>query len=212
MGKMTPALLPLFPLHLVAFPRTRVPLHIFEERYKEMIGEAVANSTEFGIVLAQNEGILQVGCSMSVDKVINRYEDGRMDIIAVGVRRFEIEQLDQEKEYLRATVSFFDDDEQQETPPDVQFQALQQYKRWLELDEPRPFGDALLEDPQLSFQLAHSISDQPFRQSILQIRSEVERLKKVTSFLSESATKLRETARIRKAAPMNGHSSHLPNL
>ena len=58
--------LPLFPLEVVLFPRTALPLHIFEERYKEMIGEAIAARSEFGVVLTREKGIVNVGCTATV--------------------------------------------------------------------------------------------------------------------------------------------------
>ena len=108
---MPSRLLPLFPLQVVVFPRTQLPLHIFEERYKVMIGEAIAKNTEFGIVLAKDDGIVNAGCTVVVDKVLKTYPDGRMDIVARGRRRFEIVMLNQEKDYLQGEVEFFDDDE-----------------------------------------------------------------------------------------------------
>src|SRR5512147_621762 len=94
-------LLPLFPLQVVVFPRTSLPLHIFEDRYKEMIGEAIRENSEFGIVLAREDGIVNAGCTVVVDKVVKSYPDGRMDVLTSGRRRFEVLSLDEEKEYLR---------------------------------------------------------------------------------------------------------------
>jgi Lon protease-like protein len=103
-------LLPLFPLQVVLFPRTLLPLHIFEERYKEMIGDAIRGNTEFGVVLAGEKGIANTGCTAIVDRVVERRDDGRIDLISAGRRRFEIQSLDQEKAYLRGAVEFFDDE------------------------------------------------------------------------------------------------------
>ena len=103
-------LLPLFPLKVVLFPRTEIPLHIFEERYKEMIGECLEQRSEFGIVLLLDEGLASIGCTAAVKQVIRKFEDGRMDILVRGQRRFELAQLDQEKSYLRGEAQFFDDE------------------------------------------------------------------------------------------------------
>ncbi len=105
-------LLPLFPLQLVVFPRTQLPLHIFEERYKEMVGDAIENQSEFGIVLAKEDGVVNAGCTVLVDRVVTTYDDGRMDILTRGARRFEILLLNEEKAYLRGEVQFFDDEEE----------------------------------------------------------------------------------------------------
>jgi Lon protease-like protein len=92
-------LLPLFPLQLVVFPGSAIPLHVFEERYKEMVGEAEAAGTEFGIVLAKDGGIMNAGCTVVVESVLNRYPDGRFDVLTRGQRRFVIQSLNQDKEY-----------------------------------------------------------------------------------------------------------------
>jgi Lon protease-like protein len=103
-------LLPLFPLRLVVFPGNVIPLHIFEPRYKEMVGEAAAAGTEFGIVLATGDGISRTGCTVLVEEVGNRQADGSFDVNTRGKRRFKILSLDRGKSYLRGEVEFFDDD------------------------------------------------------------------------------------------------------
>ena len=104
-------LLPLFPLRLVVFPGNQIPLHIFEPRYKEMVGEAAAAGTEFGIVLATSDGISRVGCTVVVEQIGNRQADGSFDVNTRGKRRFTILSLDQEKSYLRGEVEFFEDED-----------------------------------------------------------------------------------------------------
>src|SRR5439155_19738610 len=145
-------LLPLFPLQVVVFPRTRLPLHIFEERYKEMVGEAIRDHSEFGIVLVKEEGILNAGCTVVVDKVLKSHPDGRMDILTRGIRRFEIVMLNQEKPYLRGEVAYFDDDEPDPAPTDVRTEALRLYRSWMEIQDKT--NEVELGDTQLSFQLA----------------------------------------------------------
>src|ERR1041385_7362896 len=121
---MEQQLLPLFPLNVVVFPRTPLPLHIFEERYKEMVGNALRDESEFGIVLAKDDGIVNAGCTVAVEKVLEMYPDGRMDIVTRGSRRFEIVALNEEKEFLQGEVSFFDDDDFSPTPSELRDQAV----------------------------------------------------------------------------------------
>ncbi|MEO7653770.1 MAG: LON peptidase substrate-binding domain-containing protein [Bryobacteraceae bacterium] len=203
-------LLPLFPLRVLVFPRTRLPLHIFEERYKEMVGEAIRDRTEFGIVLAADQGILNTGCTVMVDEVLDKYPDGRMDIVTNGVRRFEVTALNQEKSYLRGEVSFFDDDEPGPAPFEIREKALEIYQRWLQLDASQAAVEVLLTDPQLSFQLAQRIPDLDFLQSLLRDRSEASRLLKVAEFLNSYIPKQQLTAAIKKVAPLNGHGHKPP--
>jgi Lon protease-like protein len=78
---MPSGLIPVFPLQVVVFPRTLLPLHIFEERYKEMVGNAIRDNSEFGIVLAREDGIVNAGCTVVVEKLTQMYSDGRMDVL-----------------------------------------------------------------------------------------------------------------------------------
>jgi Lon protease-like protein len=197
-------LLPLFPLQLVVFPRTQLPLHIFEERYKEMVGEAISNQSEFGIVLAKEDGIVNAGCTVLVDRVVTRYDDGRMDILTRGARRFEIVLLNEEKPYLRGEVEFFDDDEPGPAPPELQQEALLRYRSLLELGEMRGYSDPVLSDPQLSFQLAQAVQDLDFQSVILRNRSEPDRLKQFSAFLASYVPRMKQTTRMKKLAPLNG--------
>ena len=80
----------LFPLNVVLLPGERVPLHIFEERYKDLIGACIENSEEFGLLLAEETELRTIGTSASVIDVLNRYDDGRMDIIVEGRDRFRV--------------------------------------------------------------------------------------------------------------------------
>jgi Lon protease-like protein len=199
-------LLPLFPLRVVVFPRTTLPLHIFEERYKELIGEAIQSTSEFGIVLAKEDGIVNAGCTVVVEKVLKNYADGRMDILARGVRRFEILGLNEDKSYLRGEVEFFDDDEPGPGPTDLQEKALVQYRGLLETGELRE-SEPVMSDPQLSFQLAQAVQDMDFLSLLLRNRSEPQRLKQLADYLARLAPKLREASRMRKLAPLNGHGT-----
>jgi Lon protease-like protein len=199
-----PMLLPLFPLQAVLFPRTPMPLHIFEERYREMIGEVLESKGEFGIVLAAQKGIANMGCTAIVDKVVERYEDGRLDIATSGRRRFEIQSLDEERSFLRGRVEFFDDDLDEITPGPEDRQKVTAL--WKELSgfagvEHEPRWD----DPQLSFQIADSIPDLDFRQSLLSVRSEARRIRQIAEFFPTYLEKQRHMQHIQTVAPRNGH-------
>src|ERR1700687_1485346 len=104
------ALLPLFPLDVVLLPGTPLPLHIFEPRYKEMIGECLANNAPFGVVRALEEGLAEVGCSAEIVSVTKEYPDGRMDLVAEGRKRFEVLELNRERSFLQAEVLLVQDE------------------------------------------------------------------------------------------------------
>ena len=88
--------IPLFPLNMVVLPFEKVPLHIFEPRYKKMISESIENNSPFGIVLNNNGSVDSVGCTLNVTKVIKHYESGEYDLIATGKKCFQI--IDKSKE------------------------------------------------------------------------------------------------------------------
>ena len=198
------ALLPLFPLNVVLFPGGELPLHIFEDRYKEMVGEAVAESTEFGIVLAAGKGIVNCGCTARVEKVTKKYPDGRFDVIARGVRRFEILTLDEEKDYLRGLVEYFDDrDDAPPTAPDALAEAVAGH-RALTAANDLPAAELPEDHPRLSFLLAEPVTDVEFRQVLLSTRSEAERIRRLAAFFPSFVEKSREIAHARDIAGQNG--------
>ena len=202
------ALLPLFPLQLVVFPRIQIPLHIFEDRYKEMVGEAIAHRSEFGIVLAKEGGIVNAGCTVAVETVLTRYPDGRMDILTRGARRFEIVGIDQEKAYLRGEVEFFNDEDDEPVARELKEEALSAYRVLVEAGETQGAGDPEFNDPQLSFQLAQAIQDTDFQNLLLRDRSEASRLRQFTEFLKSYVPRIKETARMKELAPKNGFGHH----
>ena len=101
--------IPLFPLGIVLLPAMALPLHIFEERYKLMIGECLEQNREFGIVYSDQKEIRKKGCTAKIVKVLKRYDDGRMDILTRGVKRFLIEDIIDDRPYLQAKIAYFDD-------------------------------------------------------------------------------------------------------
>ena len=90
MPDRTVADFPIFPLGLVALPYEYVPLHIFEPRYRTMFAECLERESEFGIVWATDDGLRAVGCACEITRVIERMEDGRLNVLTRGTRPFRI--------------------------------------------------------------------------------------------------------------------------
>jgi ATP-dependent Lon protease len=195
MGDMATDLLPLFPLSLVLVPAMPLPLHIFEDRYKEMMGELISGHSEFGVVLAKEDGIANIGCTAVVDEVTRRYDDGRLDLMATGQRRFRITSLDQEKTYLRAEVQYFNDEDASEVPAELRQASLQDAAT----DEPK------LGRSRISFQLAQLIEDLDKRQTVLALRSEIERLEYLVRIVPDYIVQRERIALAKRVAPLNGH-------
>jgi Lon protease-like protein len=177
-----------------------------------MIGEVIESQQEFGVVLASDKGIVNTGCTAVVEKVLKTYDDGRMDVIVVGRRRFEIVLLNEDKSYLRGAVEFFDDEEFEQIPPGVKERVLEGYNDLCQIDPQEQAIDPELTDPQLSFQLAQVLSDLNFRQMLLATRSESERMKRLADFLPAFNSRQRQVAHVRAVAPNNGHGKWPPSL
>src|SRR5690348_12535541 len=110
-GVLESKLLPILPLDSVLLPGIPLPLHVFEPRYKEMIGECLSNKTPFGVVRAKDEeGIAEIGCTAEILTVTKEYDDGRMDIVTQGRERFEIVAVHHERAFLQAEVLFLLDE------------------------------------------------------------------------------------------------------
>ena len=205
-GSMQQGLLPLFPLQVVLLPGAELPLHIFEDRYKQMIGEVIRDRLEFGVVLANEKGIVNTGCTATVDRVLRQYPDGRMDIVTRGRRRFEIMLLNDERAFLRGAVEFFDDDEESRpAAPDVQKRAIEGYNQLQALSSNDPLDTSGAHIAQLSFRLAQPVPDVTFRQILLATRSEAERLKQIAEFMPGFVVRQRRIQHVKEIAPRNGH-------
>jgi Lon protease-like protein len=202
-------LVPLFPLPLVLLPAMPLPLHIFEDRYKEMMGEIIAASesgetdAEFGVVLAKDEGIINIGCTASVHKVMRRYEDGRMDLLAIGQRRFRIIGINEDRSYLRAEVEFFEDIDLTEVSMDLKARAAMAHRRLLAMEGREADSSSTT---RLSFQIACLLDDVDKRQMVLALRSEVERLEFLVKAVPEYMVKQERITLAKRVAPLNGHA------
>ncbi len=200
----------LFPLDMVLFPGVPLPLHIFEERYQEMMGECLAGDLEFGVVRAQREGLAIAGCTAGIVKVLRSYPDGRIDLLCEGKRRFEIEQLDNSRAFLQAEVDFFDDDFDDEVPEALREERAECVALHLEVLALAGIGRetySLNLDRALSFQLAWELpADLGFKQTLLISRSDRERTSMLREFYREILPKLRMGAQGRNGMSRNGHN------
>ena len=198
------ALLPLFPLDVVLFPGIPLPLHIFEPRYKEMIGECLAQHRMFGIVRVVEQGLAEVGCTAEIITVVKEYSDGRLDLVTEGRGRFEVVRVNQERSFLQAEVLMIDDEPG--TPSRaVSARAVQLHSELLAIAGAKQ--DLSPADPALlSFYLAGSLPlDLDFKQRLLSLRSEPERLSLLISYFETIIPNLRRAAAARQTAGGNGN-------
>lgn len=194
--------IPLFPLGTVLFPGAALPLHIFEERYREMVGECLGTEKEFGVVRAEREQMALVGCTAKIVRVVERYTDGRMDILCAGQSRFEIEALDDSRNFLQAEVSFFEDEGEGSTRQEREDCAALHFAtlHLAGIDTPAVHLD--LNAP-VAFQLADALpSDLGFKQILLASRSDAERTTRLRDFYNEVLPRLREQTPDGAAGPL----------
>ena len=200
------SLLPLFPLDTVLLPGTPLPLHIFEQRYREMIAECLQQKKHFGVVRARENSLAELGCTAEITEVTKQHDDGRYDIVVTGRRRFEIVEVNRERSFLQGRVSFFDDEPDEEAPEKAEHrrQALELFEAVAEILDTSESIDT--DSPQLSFQIAGALPiDLDFKQALLDIRSEDERLAGLAEFFEAIVPKLKKAARRREKAGGNGH-------
>jgi len=201
------SLLPLFPLEVVLLPGASLPLHIFEPRYREMISECLAQNEPFGVVRSKDGGLAEIGCTAAIVEVSKKYDDGRMDIATEGRRRFEVMQLNQERSFLRAEVFYLEEGPGRATPEQVT-QALKLHGEIMTLAGAEAESANATDEKQLSFRLAGSLPlDLDFKQSLLGMHSEQERLPAVIAAFEAILPALRRTMRLRQKAGGNGHGS-----
>ena len=195
---------PLFPLGLVLIPRELVPLHIFEERYKLMIGECVEQGTEFGIVWLSDEGLKDVGCSARVDRVLERFEDGRLDVLVEGTTPFRLVRRIDDLPYPAGDVQPLEDDI--EAPDDAEAIAAAR-KRYADLvaevTDERPDAEALaLLD---AYGMAATLDvGLEAKQALLELRTERARLEQLDTLFGEALGRIRHAERAAERAQGNG--------
>ena len=131
----------LFPLGIVLLPTEQIPLHIFEERYQELIGECMEEEREFGLVYADEDGLREIGTRAAVTEVLDRFDDGRLNIVAEGRERFRLVELTGGRTFQTGIVEEIADDPDVADPEDTEH-ALELYHRLVELtgaevEEPR---------------------------------------------------------------------------
>jgi len=206
-NERVPELLPLFPLQVVLFPEIVLPLHIFEPRYREMTAECLERKKPFGVVLAGDKGFAKIGCAAEIAEVTKRYDDGRLDIVTVGQRRFEVTRVDQERSFLRAEVAFFDDEGTRSTAPQ-RSRAAELHAELLKLAGQQPDENAG-DDQQLSYRLAGNVPlDLNLKQKLLEMRSEGERLGALIQYYEVLLPQLRRGLAVRQKASGNGHATN----
>jgi|SRR5215208_1048976 len=194
---------PLFPLGLVLLPGELVPLHIFEERYKLMIGECLEQDSEFGIIWLSDDGLKEVGCAARITRVLERFDDGRLNILVEGTTPFRLTRRIGELAYPAGDVEPLDDE------PDADEALLERTRSGYadlveQVTDTRPEPEALAELG--AYGMAATLEIAPSaKQALLELRSEPERLEQLEALFAEALKQIRTAARVAEQASGNGH-------
>ncbi len=204
----------LFPLRLVAFPGERLPLHIFEPRYRELMSECLERDQEFGILLADDDGIRDVGTRAAIAEVLEQLPDGRLTILVEGRERFRLSELTTGRSFHTGVVTPFVDDDTPAAPAadaDAAAEALRLLQALavaagVAVELPQP------DSPTLSFEVAArvelALADE---QELLELQSENRRLTRVAELLGEALERTRFEREVQERATTNGKLLHPPS-
>jgi Lon protease-like protein len=193
----------LFPLGVVLLPTERVPLHIFEPRYRELIEECLEADTEFGLVYADEGGIREVGTRARVTDVLERFDDGRLNVVVEGGERFRVEELTRGRAFMTAEIVEVDD-ELSEAEEELTARAIGSFRALAALagaEAPDPDESS----PRLSFELAAQVElPTDAKQRLLESRLEAERLELVAELLDDARVALLQSVELGERAKRNG--------
>ena len=194
---------PLFPLGLVLLPGEKVPLHIFEERYKQMIGECLEEEREFGIIWLADDSLKDVGCGARITRVLERFDDGRMNIVVEGTTPFRLERRIGELAYPAGDIELLDDE------PGTDEAALERARKSYadlveEVTDTRPEPEALAELDAYGMAATLEIAASA-KQALLELRSEPARLEQLEALFDEALKRIRTATRVAEQASGNGH-------
>ena len=194
----------LFPLELVLLPGERVPLHIFEDRYRELIGECLSDGIEFGLILENEDGLREVGTSTAVVELIDTFEDGRMNVLVEGRGRFRVVALTEGRSFQTAEVEALDDNGETPTGDEVE-QAMSVFRRLVAVAEADEIEQPSPGSPDLSFELASRVDfGHELKQELLELRSERRRLRRLSELLEQAVAALAREREVRQRASGNG--------
>ena len=203
--------LPIFELPLVLLPGEQVPLHIFEERYKRMVGSSLEQGEPFGVVLRDDDGARSIGCTARIDDVTERFDDGRMNIVVRGEAPFKVLDRFESPEYPTGEVELIPDED---VPPIDEDAASAAREAFADLAEratgERPEPEEL--ESAGAYAIAARIELPPeTKQQLLEMRDEDDRMALLANALGAVGKALERAEEAAERASGNG-KVHLPGL
>lgn len=202
--------LPLFPLGLVLYPSEHLPLHIFEERYKDLTQYCLGHDVPFGIVLVEDGSLASTGTTARIRDVTNRYDDGRLDILVEGEERFSVDDVYSRKSYYTADVTLRPEADES-ADLSLKERAITQHMKLLELAG-RTVRPGLYEDvAYLSYVLAQNAGlDDTQKQEVLELDSENERIAYLVDHFGQLIPRVEQKGNLQRRIRSNGHFKDFP--
>ena len=193
----------LFPLNLVLVPGEQAPLHIFEPRYRELIGECLDSGDEFGLVLEDDDGMRDVGVRCAVVEVIDRFPDGRLNVVVEAHDRFQLVGLTEGRTFHTGEIEAVPDET--DTPSDDEVEeCLAAYARVVAAAE-ADLDELDLDADSIAYQIASRVDfGTVIKQGLLELRSERERVLRLAPMLNQAAEAVERETEIRHRAGSNG--------
>jgi ATP-dependent Lon protease len=199
----------LFPLGLVLVPTERVPLHIFEPRYRELIGECVADEGMFGIVLESEDGRSDVGTLATISEVVHVFDDGRMNIVVEGNARFRVVEWTSGRAFPTGEIEPLEDEDDRSPDAEDGERALKLFQQLAEVagaDIDLPDGAS----GSLAFEIAAHVDFGPQpKQELLELVSERERLRRLVELLGQALIAMTREREVRERAQTNGRVTNV---
>ena len=194
---------PLFPLGIVALPGEMIPLHIFEERYKTMMNECMEHEKEFGIVWLSDDGLRENGCACEIDRVLERTDDGRLNLLTRGTRPFRVVERQAHLAYPAGVIEFLEDREEP-VDPELLTKAHEAYADLVRRATDNDPDAAELAEMD-AYAMAATVDFGPdAKQGLLDLRSENARLRLVTRLFHAAVERLELIDRAQERARSNG--------
>ena len=194
----------LFPLNLVLLPGEQAPLHIFEPRYRELIGECLEEGREFGLVLADDDGVREIGTRAGVIEVLDRFPDGRLNVVVEGRDRIRLLEITEGPSFATAEVTDVEDDAGEGPSEEEVEECLAAYERVLSAAEAE-LEELDLSAESIAYQIAARVDlGTEVKQGLLELRSERERVVRLAPMLNRAADVVEREREIRERATSNG--------
>ena len=198
---------PLFPLGLVLLPQELVPLHIFEDRYKLMISECLERDSEFGIVWLSDDGLRDIGCTARIERVLETFEDGRQNILAVGDKPFRLLRRIDDMPYPAGDIELLDDFDP-EADPELLEQARSRYAELVEAaTEEKPDLEEVAQMDAYGMAAPVEHPDEA-KQALLELRAENDRLRMVEEMFRTAIKRVAYAEEAAERAQTNGSVPH----